>query len=508
VVGELFQAGKAYAQEKVRTDVAGATAATAADMEAFAREFDGKTTYTREEIKAMGVEDLIETKDGDDEKQTFLYSEVWPIALQKRSEETIAKYSKKIAFQKAQTEWSQGMQRNHNAAVTNAYVQAEKSRAAESLQMSKNKIEAYWDLGLFGAAAAEIEGIEGNASLKTALKLDNAQRMEMNTLEERLMSTDVVDLQAFADEFASDKYQDGSVLSAADRRKFNWAFDSRISSVVREQAAERTRQSSSLTNAIQLGIFEGVPTSEVLATYNDVQSKLTTTDNRYIQGAIRDMISGVEITTPDVELAWFQNKVMDIRMGVYTGTREEAINELEQDIWKRAYTIDPVTYQSSSLYAAADRKAMNSTLAELRDEPVKSQAFKDTVDQINLRIKGSVAGGWDQSSDPQSGLDVADAYEDLIEYARQNPRSDFKEWRRDRLWLYTDRSTSREIRIGGFGDYVVYSGTDAEGKASYDKDATQKNLEQAYILAKGKPEEQRKINLMIAAFDKWAEGIK
>jgi len=494
----LLQLGQAVGEEKAKYDIADASSNVAAEMARFEQAYAGKEMFSPDEVRELGLDSTVQLGSGSYdgkgrpiERENIPAHEVYPLALQKASEEALARHGNAISSGGMRKAWMDEMKQRHNQAVTQATRVAAQNRYNYEVKLLGQEASALQESGLYDAAALKIMAMPIADRMKDTLLVDNSRKKEVDSYSKRMLTSDTTELDALEQELVDKSETGDTLLSDNDLKATYLSVIARKKSVVTEQERLRGQAADQLT--IELEAMLQNRGSEAIVGAQladpDVQKALGKTNYQYLVRQLDTKVSGKTHTTDAFDSAWFNLQVAGIEAGDFgtvmygknkgaaIDTYDDAISHMRGWIRHNAYKTDPVSGETAPRFAGSDINAWNNTLDQLADAPFQTNDYKAAVADFRARVYGTDSGLMGNLLGSEVGSTFANGMRDLRESVAKDPANGVRTWQQEKMPLYLEEKARMSLmRIrenSGLRDVIKFLPGD---KFGVDTAATESNL--------------------------------
>lgn len=464
----------------------------------------GKEFFTPEEIRAMGMDDVVQI----DEGETFIPAErVVPEYMSRVMDDAIDTHSEGIKNERDLENWrtEMGYAKDDTMLKINTSA-AEQAMKREHLSQ-EIEIATAVNEGNFAGAEELIKVRYKDPALRAQKLQDNRVSAEKWTLNKQLMSEDPDEIDTLVSYLTSDKFASTTELNQKDQMTyFSAALNRRKAMNTQEKLMEGQRQDFASMEALT-NITTGAWTQQDII---NNRHSFGRTNYQYLLAQAESEAEGkTRFVTDSITQSNFEVSVMRLETGSYTGdnTFDEEVDMLEQWVMDNASKVDPQTGAVELVISGGDVTKWRERLSDLRASPFAAGTeFKAVADELSVRIRGGTEGditGLTNVSVETANL-YQEAYNSLRTYVQENggPKADVRKWRKENMPYYlgeTSRLSFMRLPLSVRGAAVQ---TD-EGKVI--KSETMEDLQRDLSRATTKRDKDS-ARRNIALFDQWATG--
>jgi len=481
--------------------------------------YDQQKTFTPEAIETMGLEDSVDTSEGDVPawKVRTVALEKFTSDVQKQLGGMISSNSKREAWisdtkamtapsieRSIQESANMGIQEMVNDAI-DRYEDAKDSgnylgaaQALSSMPVHTPKLEREHN-----KLERELEGLQYGSKVQS--ELDSA-------ISDAVRDGDYSDLEMMAIE----SEDDDNIVNTPwnDVEHTAWAKTIRAASKAAQiqEKARFSAESGALSNDLLVGIIGGT----VSSISPEQRAKLTNSDFRYL---INQMdTEDTNVKSDQLTLAVITQSILQIQTGDYSETLSysEQVDAVREEVKNSTIVIDPITGEKRVEITSSDSLKLFNELDQLAAMPFNSDSqFAIVSKEVSHRILGYAdndmfAGSGLGAATPDSANLNQEAQRSLRKFVDNNggTEADVSEWREKRMPYFLMKNSKlsffrmpRTIRVSAV--------TDVDGLVNY-KDTSAALvvvLNQAMNATKPDDRAIEESRLNIQTFDAWATGV-
>ena len=434
---------------KVKDDqqAANANADYKETLSAFKNWYAKQDSFTPEEIVTMGLEDLVDTSEGNVDAW-----KVYPHALNKFAEEMREQLGKGISNNVTRQNWETDTIAMTAPEIERSIQDAATMGVQEMVNVALDRYEDAKDRGDYLAASQALNTLPIHTPKLRAEKLTRMRELDdlqqgtieqdklESALKEAAITGDYSVLDAMAIEQETAEYVETTAWGDAKHTAWANTIRAERDNAQRDGVAAFKIRSSALANGALRGINEG--TVNVQAIYA-MEKTLTSSDFRYLLKQIDT--ENTTVKTEPLTMATFANDIFSIQMGLYSDTLSysEQIAELRYKVKNAGIVIDPITGERTVNMTSTDSMRLMDEIDDLEARPYKAGSeYAVLAREISQRILGfsddSMFAGL--SASPDSANLNAEAQRSLRLYVDANggTQADVGEWRRTKLPYYLE----------------------------------------------------------------------
>lgn len=449
VARSLVTLGGNLSKIKSQYDIGEASASVAEEMSGFEEQYAGKQTYTPDEVKALGLDDVVNTGTGafneqgvETQRSTIPAHEVYPLALQQASEQAIKRNADTIAGASNKKAWLQEMNEKHNQVIGNAVRLAGQNAYKATVSNLQQRSKANQELGRFGVAEANILAMPIPDDEKNVLLLENKQQASIWDGNEIINTGTDQELESYAEVLGNEDYVAQSGLTPMQIR----ALDSAVSGEIKRRDGAYQTARAAASDAAAADTLAAIYTGDMTATEVLERADILGYTNAKTLAALADsqLTSKITKTSPAIAQGFSQ-----VLMQFETGAMEEGktLDDVRSDalayLLNNSTTVDPETGAPVLGIAATDIPTYMNQINAAYRASTESTAYKQVMENAKLRIANIAPGDLYDEDDigPVRANLLAQFRSSLLDHINRagNDPDSIKRFEKENLPTYLDQ---------------------------------------------------------------------